>query len=280
MPHDDTRDTGAPRDDTRASGDDTPVPCASALTTLAIDRPTAGVAVLRLDRPDRLNAQTPTMFAEFGLAARMLADDESVRAVVLTGTGTRAFSAGFDLAEIATITTMGARSFLQFQETATEGVQSIRHLPVPVIAAVHGAAIGGGLALALAADLRLAAPTARFGAGFTRMGLSMGELGTSWNLARLVGAGRAAEWGFTARVVDADEAAATGLVNRIVPAEHLLDDAIATAAAVAERPRDELRLAKSVLQRAGEAPSYRTALDLEITAHALAAAAAPAGGTP
>jgi enoyl-CoA hydratase/carnithine racemase len=250
----------------------------SELTTLAIDRPADGVAVLRIDRPEKLNAQTVRMFTEFGIAARMLAEDVSVRAVVLTGTGVRAFSAGFDLGEIDVIADMGARSFLKFQETATEGIQAIRHLPVPVIAAVHGAAVGGGLALALAADLRLVAPTAKFSAAFIKMGLSMGELGTSVNLAALVGPAKAAEFGWTGRMIGADEALRTGLANRVVPTDDLLDEAIAMASSFAERDRGELSLAKTVLQRAAETPSFRTALDLEITAHALAAAAGSEAG--
>src|SRR5436305_4093821 len=118
---------------------------------------------------------------------------------------------------------MGVREFLRFLETATGGIQAIRHLPYPVIAAVHGAATGGGLALALAADIRLAAPTAKFSAAFVKVGLSMGELGTSYNLTRLIGPAKAAEIGYTARIVLADEAERIGLVNRVVPSESLLD---------------------------------------------------------
>ena len=123
-----------------------------------------------------MNSQTVRMFAEYGLAARALRDSR-LRALILTGAGERAFCAGFDLDEIDVITRMGVREFLKFQETAAGGIQALRHLPFPVIAAVHGAAAGGGLALALAADIRLVSPTAKFSAAFLKVGLSMGELG-------------------------------------------------------------------------------------------------------
>src|SRR5207245_8768466 len=184
------------------------------LQTLTFEVVEAGLGVLRINRPERMNSQTVRMFTEYGLAARALRDSR-LRALILTGTGERAFCAGVDLDEVEVITRMGVREFLEFQETASGGIQAIRHLPFPVIAAVHGPATGGGLALALAADIRLAAPTAKFSAAFVKVGLSMGELGTSYNLSRLIGPARAAEIGYTARIVLADEAERIGLVNRI-----------------------------------------------------------------
>ena len=124
------------------------------------------------------------------------------------------------------------REFLKFQELATGALAAIRGLPVPVIAAINGAAAGGGMALALSADIRLASPTAKINAAFVKIGLSVGELGTSWTLTRLVGPGRAAEIAFTGRSSDAEEAERIGLVNRVVPAESLLDEAIALALAI------------------------------------------------
>jgi enoyl-CoA hydratase/carnithine racemase len=236
------------------------------LSTLTIEHLPGGVAVLRIDRPDRMNAQTVRMFAEFGIAGRILreqVDAGQVRAVVLTASGDRAFSAGFDLSEIDVIAGMGVRDFLQFQETATEGIQTIRAIPVPVIAAIHGAAVGGGLALALAADVRLVAPTAKLSAAFIRMGLSIGELGTSYNLVRLVGPAKAAEFGFTGRMIDAAEAVRTGLANQVVPTETLLGEAVAMATQIAERDPAEVRLSKMLVQRSMEIPSFRAALDMQ-----------------
>jgi enoyl-CoA hydratase/carnithine racemase len=226
------------------------------------------VGVLRINRPERMNSQTVRMFGEYGEAAFALRD-APLRALIVTGTGERAFCAGFDLDEISVITGMGVREFLKFQETATGGIQAIRHLPFPVIAAVHGAATGGGLALALAADIRLAAPTAKFSAAFVKVGLSVGELGTSYNLTRLVGPARAAEIGYTGRIVAADEAERIGLVNRIVPTETLFDEAVALGRLIARNSPGGVRMSKRAIQRNQEISSYAAALELENRGQAL-----------
>jgi enoyl-CoA hydratase/carnithine racemase len=238
------------------------------LETLAIEVLDRDIAVLRINRPDRMNSQTATMFTEYGAAARALRDS-GLRALILTGAGERAFCAGFDLDEVDVIIRMGLREFIKFQETATGGIQAIRHLPFPVIAAVHGAAAGGGLALALAADIRLVAPTAKFSAAFIKVGLSIGELGTSYNLSRLVGPGRAAEIGYSGRIVGAEEAVRIGLANRMVPAEQLLDDAVAMARLIAANSPGGVRMSKRAIQRNQEITSYAAALELENRGQAL-----------
>jgi enoyl-CoA hydratase/carnithine racemase len=238
------------------------------LETLQIEPLGPGLAVLRINRPDRMNSQTVTMFTEFNIAARALRDS-GLRALILTGAGERAFCAGFDLAEIDVLARMGVREFLKLQETATGGIQAIRHLPFPVIAAVHGAAIGGGLGLALAADIRLVAPTAKFGAAFVKLGLSMGELGISYNLSRLVGPGRAAEIGYTGRTVGAEEAVRIGLANRMVPTEELFDEAMAMARLIAANSPGGVRMSKRAIQRNQEITSYAAALELENRGQAL-----------
>ena len=240
------------------------------LETLSLEVHDDEVAVLRVARPDRMNSQTVRMFTEYGSVARALRDS-SLRALVLTGTGERAFCAGFDLSEIDVITRMGVREFLRFQETATGGIAALRALPFPVVAAVHGPATGGGLALALAADLRLVAPTAKFSAAFVRVGLSMGELGTSYTLSRLVGPGRAAEIGFTGRLVEAVEAVRIGLANRVVPTDRLLDEALATARLIASNSPGGVRITKRAIQRNMEITSYAAALELENRGQALLA---------
>jgi enoyl-CoA hydratase/carnithine racemase len=122
------------------------------LETLRLVLRDDGVAVMSIDRAERANSQTQAMFTEFGLVAHALRDS-GARALILRGAGEKAFCAGFDLAEIDVITEMGVGEFLRFQETATGGLAAIRHLPFPVIAAVHGPAAGGGMSLALAADI-------------------------------------------------------------------------------------------------------------------------------
>src|SRR6516225_2798914 len=205
------------------------------LQTLAFGVPEAGIGILRVNRPERMNSQTVRMFTEYGLAARALRDSR-LRALILTAAG---------------------------------GIQAIRHLPFPVIAAVHGPAIGGGLALALAADIRLVSPTAKFSAAFLRVGLSMGELGTSYNLSRLIGPGRAAEIGYSGRIVGAAEAVAIGLANRVVPADRLCDEAVALARLIAANSPGGVRMSKRAIQRNQEITSYAAALELENRGQAL-----------
>jgi enoyl-CoA hydratase/carnithine racemase len=237
------------------------------LETLSIELD-GDIAVLRNNRPARMNSQTVQMFTEYGIAARALRN-LPLRALVVTGTGQRAFCAGFDLDEIDVLTRMSALEFLDFQETATDGIQTIRGLPFPVIAAVHGPATGGGLALALAADIRLVAPSAVFSTAFVRVGLSFGELGTSYHLSRLIGSAKAAEIGYTGRLVPADEAVAIGLANRVIDSDDLLESALATARTIAQKPAAAVRLAKSTIQLSGEVSSYAAALELEMRAAAL-----------
>lgn len=238
------------------------------LETLAFEVLEGDIGVLRLNRPDRMNSQTVRMFREYGIAARALRDS-TLRALILTAVGERAFCAGFDLDEIDVITRMGVREFLKFLETATGGLQAIRHLPFPVIAAIHGPATGGGMALALAADIRLVAPTAKFSAASVKVGLSAGELGTSYTLSRLVGPGRAAEIGYTGRLVEAEEAVAIGLANRMAAGDTLFGDAVAMARQIAANSPGGVRMSKRAIQRNQEITSYAAALELENRGQAL-----------
>lgn len=226
------------------------------------------IGVLRINRPDRMNSQTVRMFHEYGEAALALRD-APLRALILTGTGSRAFCAGFDLDELHRITEMGVQEFLRFMDTATGGIQGLRFLPFPVIAAVHGPATGGGLALALAADIRICDAAAKFSAAFVRVGLSVGELGTSYHLTRLVGPGLAAELGLTGRMVDATEAERIGLVNRVVPTEELFDAAVGLAQQIAQNSPAGVRMSKRAIQRNLEVTSYAAALELENRGQAL-----------
>ena len=228
-----------------------------------------GIATITIDRPKVLNAFRTETVEEMLAAMRDAEDDRAVGVIVLAGAGERAFCAGFDLDEVDVITRMGVREFLEFLETATGGIQAIRHLPFPVIAAVHGAATGGGLALALAADIRLVSPTAKFSAAFLKVGLSMGELGTSYNLSRLIGPGRAAEIGYSARIVGAAEAVAIGLANRVVPTDRLYDEAVALARLIAANSPGGVRMSKRAIQRNQEITSYAAALELENRGQAL-----------
>lgn len=237
-------------------------------TTLRVERPRDGVAMITLDRPARLNAMTATMFVELEDAARDVDREPGVRVVVLAGAG-RAFCAGYDLDDAERLVDLGALGMLDLQESAGRAVAAVRDIRVPVIAAVHGAATGGGLCLALAADIRLAGPRARFSAAFVRIGMSAGDLGLSWVLPRLVGPAVAAEFCFTARIMDAPEAERRQLVNRVVDEDGLMDAVYATADQIAANSAGGVRLTKRALRAALEIPSYAAATELENRGQAL-----------
>lgn len=238
-------------------------------TTMRLERPTDGVLLVTLDRPDRLNAQTRTMFDEFAALAADLRHDAETRAVVLTGAG-QAFCAGYDLADADELSTLGARGMLALQETSARALEALRAIPQPLIAAVNGAATGGGFSLALSADIRIVAPAARFNAAFVRIGLTAGDLGCSWHLPRLVGPGLAAEIMYTGRFVGAEEAVRIGLANRVVDGDALLDDAFAMAGQIATNSPFGVQLTKTALQANLDGVSLRTALELENRGQALA----------
>lgn len=140
-----------------------------------------GIAVVTLNRPERMNSMTNTMFIELERVALQLDHEHDLRVVILTGAG-KAFCGGFDLDDAEGLSSLTPMGMLDQQELAARALSAIRSIRVPVIAAVNGAAAGGGLSLSLAADIRIGSPAARFNAAFVRIGLSAGDLGASWHL--------------------------------------------------------------------------------------------------
>lgn len=236
--------------------------------TIAVSIDDLGIVIATLNRPERLNAMTSAMFDELGSLASLLARDRSVRVLILTGSGS-AFCAGYDIDDARALPEMSGMAFLELQERAAKALLGLRGLPVPVIASVNGVAAGGGLSLALAADIRLASPTARFNAAFVRIGLSVGDLGASWLLPRLVGPGMAAEIAFTGRLVSAEEAERIGLVNSVSADGELLEDAMAMARLICANSPSGVAMSKKALQFNLEIPSYAAAMELENRGQAL-----------
>jgi enoyl-CoA hydratase/carnithine racemase len=237
--------------------------------TLAFDEHPHGIVVMSVNRPDRGNSQTVEMFGEIAWATATLRN-APLRALIITGAGGKTFCTGFDLAEVDALTRMSVSEFTDLVETAAAGSTGMRALPYPVIAAVSGPAAGGGLSLALAADIRIADQTASFSAGFVRIGLSIGELGTSWNLVRLIGPGRAAELAFTGRTVRAAEARRIGLADRLIETGTALDAAIEMAETIAANSEDGVRSTKNAFVRNLEINSFQSALEVENRGQALA----------
>jgi enoyl-CoA hydratase/carnithine racemase len=237
--------------------------------TLELTRPAEGVAVLTLNRPARRNAITFQMFDEMHDLLGKLRGDDTVRALIVTGAG-EGFCAGLDLDDAEKLPLMSANEMMQGQEHWAGAFEKFHDLPQAVIAAVNGAAAGGGLGLALAADIRIASEKARFNAAFVRIGLSAGDVGVSWSLPRVIGLGRAAEIMLTGDFVDATEAERIGLVNRVVPAEELLDEAIRVAGRIASNSPFGITLTKRVLMANVDAGSLRNAVEVENRGQTLA----------
>lgn len=237
--------------------------------TFILTSPEPGIVVMTLNRPDTYNSMTDVMFAEFELVAEAIDDDDDIRVLVLTGAG-RAFCSGFDLADADELPELGAVGMLNKQERAARGMLAMRSVRIPVIAAVNGPAAGGGFSLALAADIRIAGESAKFNAAFVRIGLSAGDLGTSWLLPRLVGPGRASEITFTGRQVFAEEALRIGLVSSLHPDAEVVAEAVALACRIAENSPTGVQLSKRALQANAEVGSYQAAIELENRGQALA----------
>ena len=243
-------------------------------TTLHLATPAGdglgGVRVLTLDRPERLNAMSLTLIDELHDALDAIAADPEVRVVVLTGAG-RGFCAGLDLVDLspAAASTRSrdvpgrVQAGMALQQRIASLVPKLRGLRVPVIAAVNGAAAGGGLALALASDVRIAAGSARFNVAFVRIGLSGCDIGVSWLLPRWIGASRAFELMLTGRIVESDEAERIGLVSRVVDDEALMDAALDTARQICANSPTGVWMTKEVMWSQLEVGSLAAGIDLE-----------------
>jgi enoyl-CoA hydratase/carnithine racemase len=223
------------------------------------DRGDDGVAVIRIDRPP-LNALSGAVLDEIAASARELADDSDVKTVVVLG-GAKAFAAGADISEFggpAEARAIGAKFRAAYD--------TIGEIPRPVIAAINGVALGGGLELALACDLRIAADNARVGQPEILLGVIPGA-GATQRLPRLVGPARAKDLVWSGRQVKAEEALAMGLVDRVVPAAELENAALAWAASLASGAVVAMGMAKRVID-GGIGGRLDDGLDLEADAFA------------
>ncbi len=225
------------------------------------------VAVVTVDRQDKLNALNPEVLSELKGVFRDLRDDDDVRGVILTGAGEKAFVAGADIGELAK---MDAISGVAVSRTGQAVFTEIERFPKPVLAAVGGFALGGGCELALACHLRIASDNARFGLPEVGLGIIPGYGGTL-RLARLVGLGRALELTLTGDMVDAEEAHRIGLVSRVVARAELLDEAKKLMRRITKNGPVAVRHALEAVYRGLDA-STAEALDFESTLFGLLAA--------
>jgi enoyl-CoA hydratase/carnithine racemase len=221
-----------------------------------------GIATLVMNRPDRLNALNNELAMAINDALGRIAEDDTVRVVVITGAG-RAFCAGGDLGALGKGRQTGATHELEpLLRAGMQMVLKMRTMPQPVIAAVNGAAAGAGMNIALAADIRIAAEESTFGQNFAKVGL-FPDYGGTFFLPQLVGASKAAELFYTGDMIDAKTALALGIVNQVVPAAQLEATVKTLAQKIAQGPPLPIRAAKKVLF-ASEEKELSKALDTEV----------------
>jgi enoyl-CoA hydratase len=235
-------------------------------TTVTVEAVEPAVRLLTLDRPERLNAIDFALVADLHDALDEIAADPTVKVAVLTGAG-RGFCAGLDLKDFGTPPGPGqhrqVNAGIDGQTFMSNLTVHMRATPAVIVAAVKGPAFGGGLALACAADLRLAGRSARFCSAFIRTGLSGTDIGITYLLPRLIGAAHAYDLILTGRDVDAEEAHRMGLVSRVVDDDRLLDEALDVARTLARHTHSGLVSTKQVLNLAVDSQSLEATIALE-----------------
>lgn len=234
--------------------------------TVNVEKMRPHVSVVRLNRPERLNAMSIELCLELRDTLEQIGRDNDCWIVVLTGSG-RAFCAGLDLKDGSAIPNIEGLPIPRIGPHAmriySKLVPTMRQVPQPIIAAINGVAYGGGLCLALAADLRVASESALFNATGIVNGLTSTELGASWLLPRLIGAANSNDILLTGRRIDAREALRMGLVSRVVPDAELLELALEIASGMCEYSPYGVQMTKQVLWANLENPSLMAAIELE-----------------
>jgi enoyl-CoA hydratase len=228
------------------------------MAVLERSTPAPGVVQLTMNRPDKLNAMTAELVQALHDTLDAVAVDPDARVVILTGLDLGGYGEAPHTAHLGRTQTGFA-----VQQHIASLIPKMRSMPQPIIAAVNGPAAGGGFALVLGADIRLASRLAKFNAAFIRIGLSACDIGTSWLLPRLVGVARAQELMLTGRVFDAEEAFRIGLVVDLLDEATLLDAAMTKAAEVMRNTPFGVALTKQGMWSALEIPALQNAIDLE-----------------
>lgn len=238
-----------------------PRPPDGSYETLKVEKEGA-IDWLTLNRPDSLNAMSRTMMLELQHYFGELYTDHSVRVVILQGAG-RAFCAGLDLKEDRSGEPGGAVTGLRVQRRVSEIVMRMRRAPQPVISLIQGAASGGGFALALASDIRIAGPEARMNAAFIRIGLTACDVGVSYFLPRLVGSALASELLLTGRFIGAERAKAVGLVSDVVAQTELAEAGRRIAGEILANSPVGVRLTKECLNMSVDAGGLESVIAME-----------------
>ncbi len=248
----------------------------SSYETFLLDRPVEGVIVVTLNRPDRLNAISMQMVEELHHFYDSLESDIETRVMILTGAGDRGFCSGTDLKagrpqqEEAADIRASVSKHSRTQRRIADLSLHMRKIPQPIIAAVNGVAAGGGFSFAMACDVRVAVESARFICSYINVGLSGGEIGSSYWLPRLIGFAQAADLLYTGRTLYATEAKEMGLITRVGPDGQAVEGALEVARSMLEKSPFGLRMTKEVLNQSVDAQSLEAALYLENRTQSLA----------
>jgi enoyl-CoA hydratase len=222
------------------------------------------IATITFNRPKALNALNGELIREFSDALHKIHEDEETRVLVLTGSGDKSFVAGADITELATFNALQAK---KLSETGHNTINRLQELPIPVIAAVNGFALGGGTEIALACDFIYASDKAKFGLPEITLGLIPGYGGTQ-RLPRLIGKNKAKELIFTGKMISASEAYELGIVNKVIPSESLMEEVMKTAGMIASKGKISIRAAKQAIN-SGMNSDLATGCKIEMDAFSL-----------
>lgn len=223
-----------------------------------------GIASITFNRPKALNALNSALLEELSDALDKIAADEDIRVLILTGAGDKAFVAGADISELGTFNSLSAKKFAAFGQNV---INKLQKLPIIVIAAVNGFALGGGTEISIACDFIYASENAKFGQPEINLGLIPGFGGTQ-RLPRLIGTNMAKELIYTGKLISATEGNQMGLVNKVIAPDQLMDEVMKVAKEIASKGKVSLRAAKQAINN-GINVDLSTGLNIEIDAFAL-----------
>ena len=222
---------------------------------------TDGICTVKINRPDKLNAMNMDVAKELVSLFETLGKDDSVKVIILTGEGDKAFSAGADIEYMSKISADESEEYAKLGQLVTETVESVKQ---PTIAAVNGFALGGGCELAMSCDIRIAANTAKMGQPEVTIGVPPGWGGTQ-RLMRIVGISKAKELVYTGKMIKAEEAREIGLVNQVVELSTLMDETMKMAKTIAANSSIAVRMSKAAINK-GRNADLDTGLGLELLA--------------
>ncbi|MEK6956481.1 MAG: enoyl-CoA hydratase-related protein [Thermoproteota archaeon] len=220
-----------------------------------------GICIIKINRPEKLNAMNSDVAKEIITIFEKTGTDDSVKVIILTGEGDRAFSAGADIEYMSKISPDESVEYAKLGQLLTATVENVRQ---PTIAAVNGFALGGGCELAMSCDIRIASDTAKLGQPEVTIGIPPGWGGTQ-RLLRIVGIAKAKELVYTGKMIKADEAKEIGLVNHVVPLASLMDEAMKMAKAIAENSAMGVQMSKTAINK-GRNADLDTGLGVELLA--------------